>query len=238
MASTNTYKPTKSSIKSPSETKTTRPAGKVNKIITIPGRRTGFSPKEFTKTGALHPMSRIRAKRKTITINGQRIQRDSGDPSFLINRGLAILKRRGFAQFPQIVGDELAAETFLFNIGCTVSHEPVEFTLADPTYDPNLDQEEIENPNILDIPSFQKLTNQNILATDKFSFVNDPFFRLDGDEYGGIPTTLLDQRRDLIKSSKVTTGLLEIAAAYASLNTSSKDRSVKLKDFIKITHSI
>lgn len=209
------------------------------KIVTRPGRRTGFSPKEFKKTGDLHPMARIRAKRKTATINGQRFAADIKNPIYMINKGTAILKRRGYAQFPQIVGDELSAENFLFNIGCTVSNEGVEFTLADPAYDPNLDQDEIENPNILDIPSFQKITNRNILATDKFSLVNDPFFRLDGDEYGGIPKTLIDQRRTLLKAGRgKSSGLIQMAASYAILNTDSGARSGILKDFKRVTHQI
>jgi hypothetical protein len=238
MATYNNTQKTKTARKASNQPKATSQKIVRKQIKTVPGRTTGFSPTGLKRKDEMNPMHRIKEKRKTVILNGQLLSRESGDPSFLINRGTAILKRKGYAKFPQVVGDRLAAKNFLFHIGCTISHESADFSLANPTYDPNVDTEDIQNANILDIPAFQKITNQNILATDKFSFINDPFFRLDGTRYGGIPDNTLEERRKLIEQAEDNNGLLEVAAAYASINTNGKDRSFVLKDFKKITHLI
>jgi hypothetical protein len=206
------------------------------KITIKPGRRSAFKPSDFKKTGKLHPLAQINAKRKKAVINGQRFDKGDSNLPYLVEKGTALLKRAGFAKFSQTGGTEASALDFLFHIGCVVSQEPADYSLADDNFDPSLDTEVVENENIVDIPAFQKITNKNILVTDKFSLVDDPFFRLDGDEYGGIPENILRDRQGLLE--KRIKGALEVAAAYSAINTNKNRRSDHLKAFKKVTHIV
>ena len=121
------------------------------RTTSVPGRKTGIKPSDFKKTGALHPMARIRDKRGVAAINGRYYEKGDTNLPYLIQKGTAVLKRHGFGKFDQTKNDQQSAIEFLFQIGCAVSQEPVDYSLADDNFDPSLDTEVIENENIVDI---------------------------------------------------------------------------------------
>ena len=109
---------------------------------------------------------------------------------------------------------------FLSVLGCTISSEPVDYSLLAV----QTDTETIENESIFDEKSFSKLKTKVSVATDKFSNEDDPFYQFDA----ALPTSM--QRSIASSTSAAVSDLSTIAASLFSSN-SGANTSSKLKEF-------
>jgi hypothetical protein len=110
---------------------------------------------------------------------------------------------------------------FLSVLGCTISSEPVDYSLLEV----QTDTETIENESIFDEKSFSKLKTKVSVATDKFSNEDDPFYQFDD----ALPTSM--QKSIASSTTATVTDLSTIAASLFSSN-SGANTSSKLKEFM------
>ena len=116
---------------------------------------------------------------------------------------------------------EEASLAFLSVLGCTISSEPVDYSLLEV----QTDTETIENESIFDEKSFSKLKTKVSVAADKFSNEDDPFYQLDD----ALPTSM--QKSIASSTTATVTDLSTIAASLFSSN-SGANTSSKLKEFM------
>tara|TARA_Y100000034_G_scaffold81414_1_gene97578 strand:- start:2572 stop:3429 length:858 start_codon:yes stop_codon:yes gene_type:complete len=116
---------------------------------------------------------------------------------------------------------EEASLAFLSVLGCTISSEPVDYSLLEV----QTDTETIENESIFDEKSFSKLKTKVSVATDKFSNEDDPFYQFDD----ALPTSM--QKSIASSTTATVTDLSTIAASLFSSN-SGANTSSKLKEFM------
>ena len=110
---------------------------------------------------------------------------------------------------------------FLSVLGCTISSEPVDYSLLKV----QTDTETIENESIFDEKSFSKLKTKVSVAADKFSNEDDPFYQFDD----ALPTSM--QKSIASSTTATVTDLSTIAASLFSSN-SGANTSGKLKEFM------
>ena len=116
---------------------------------------------------------------------------------------------------------EEASLAFLSVLGCTISSEPVDYSLLEV----QTDTETIENESIFDEKSFSKLKTKVSVAADKFSNEDDPFYQFDD----ALPTSM--QKSIASSTTATVTDLSTIAASLFSSN-SGANTSSKLKEFM------
>tara|TARA_R110000744_G_scaffold135647_3_gene245143 strand:+ start:669 stop:1322 length:654 start_codon:yes stop_codon:yes gene_type:complete len=108
-------------------------------------------------------------------VNGQLVSTKLQAPKLSIARSGDALQKQQFVSMPVGASNADLAMEVLNTLGCSLIEKNKSFSLLDD----QTDKTEIQNPNILDEDGFKKIKNLQKKADDKFSNVDDPFYKLD-----------------------------------------------------------
>ena len=171
-------------------------------------------------------MNRRTKFRDIKTINGKKFIK--GTNSYNVMSGVRKLSKQniGYTQNDSFSID-MSSEAMLFSIGCTIVSSGEDSKRDFSLKDTQTDIETIDNENILDSKSLNRVTNNKSSLTDTFTNQDDPMYELDE----APPLRAKKEREEQIKSQ--TVDVINITGDVVSENMKSSNvRSIlRLKQF-------
>ena len=171
-------------------------------------------------------MNRRTKFRDIKTINGKKFIK--GTNSYNVMSGVRKLSKQniGYTQNDSFSID-MSSEAMLFSIGCTIVHGGKDSKRDFSLKDTQTDIETIDNENILDSKSLNRVTNNKSSLTDTFTNQDDPMYELDD----APSLRAKKEREEQIKSQ--TVDVINVAGDVVSENMKSSNvRSIlRLKQF-------
>lgn len=164
--------------------------------------------------------------RSTKAINGKRFTQ--GTNSYNVMRGVRKLSKQniGYTQNDSFSID-MSSEAMLFSIGCTIVSSGEDSKRDFSLKDTQTDIETIDNENILDSKSLNRVTNNKSSLTDTFTNQDDPMYELDD----APSLRAKKEREEQIKSQ--TVDVINVAGDVVSENMKSSNYGsiLRLKQF-------